>query len=132
MDWCTVEPVNDDIMNWRATLSGPEDSVYAGGSFSVDFVFPPTYPFKPPSIRFLTKIYHCNVKTETGEICADVVDENWAPTLNVKHCLVTLRSMMLEPNIDSPLEQEIASQLRDDPKEFERVAQEWVTRYATA
>ena len=117
-------------MNWRAVIAGPDGSPYKDGSFSVDFAFPATYPFKAPSIRFLTKIYHPNVKSETGEICNDVVNEHWAPTLNVKHCLLTLRSMLLEPNVDSPLEQEIAAKLRDSPAEFEKVAKEWVQLYA--
>jgi len=80
--WCTIEPVNDDIMNWRAELQGPEASPYVGGIFLVDFIFGTTYPFKAPSIRFMTKIYHPNVKKESGEICTDVINEGWSPTLN--------------------------------------------------
>ena len=86
-------------------LPGPDDSPYVGGKFQIEFKFGADYPFKAPQIRFLTKIYHPNVKSENGEICADIINANWAPTLNVMHCLTTLRSMLLNPNLDSPLEQ---------------------------
>jgi len=66
---------------------GPAESPYEGGTFIVDFVFPADYPFKAPEIKFLTKIYHPNIKTDTGEICADIINSNWAPTLDVMHCL---------------------------------------------
>ena len=46
LDWCSVAVVNDDVMNWRASIQGPPDSPYEGGVFEVDFVFPATYPFK--------------------------------------------------------------------------------------
>jgi ubiquitin-protein ligase len=101
---------------------GPEDSPYAGGTWVVSLEFPPEYPFKAPEIKFLTPIYHPNVKTASGEICADVINSNWGPTLNAKHCLVTLRSMMASPNADSPVEEGIAAELRDQPATFEAKA----------
>ena len=58
---CTMGPKNmKNIYCWDATIIGPEGSPYAGGVFKLDIDFPETYPFKPPKVKFRTKIYHCN------------------------------------------------------------------------
>ena len=59
-------------------------------------------------MKFTTKIYHPNIKLDSGEICADVIANNWAPTLNVRYVLNAIKAMLVEPNPDSPLEADIA------------------------
>ncbi|GLD91957.1 hypothetical protein PINS_up000490 [Pythium insidiosum] len=130
-DWCTVGSVDDDLMHWNAMVAGPEDSPYSGGVFSLDLQFPNEYPFKAPKIRFLTKVYHPNIKTSSGEICADIINENWAPTLNVLHCLQAIKQILEQPDVDNPLEPEIARQLQSDKEAFHQTAQEWTKQYAT-
>jgi ubiquitin-protein ligase len=66
---------------------------------------------------------------ESGEICADVVG-NWGPTLNAKHCLEAIYSLLQTPQSDHPLEEEIAQQLREKPKEFEKTAKKYTKEYA--
>mmetsp|Transcript_23024 Transcript_23024/g.43278 ORF Transcript_23024/g.43278 Transcript_23024/m.43278 type:complete len:151 (-) Transcript_23024:171-623(-) len=131
LDWVTIAPHNDELLHWRASMMGPAESHYAGGIFLIDFIFDAQYPFKAPTISFVTKIYHPNVKSDTGDICADLISNGWGPTLNVKHCLEVLRSMLITPNPDSPVEETIAGQLRDDPAEFEKNAKKWVEDYAS-
>ncbi|GMH61649.1 hypothetical protein TrRE_jg3992 [Triparma retinervis] len=131
LDWVTIAPHNDNLQHWRANITGPASSPYEGGTFIVDFIFPADYPFKCPEIKFLTKIYHPNIKTDTGEICADIINSNWAPTLDVYHCLETLQSMLLNPNPDSPVEAQIATQLRDDYDAFAATAKKWTAEHAS-
>jgi ubiquitin-conjugating enzyme E2 D/E len=71
------------MMKWTAMIMGPDTSPYADGVFNVEMIFPAEYPFKPPKVKFTTKIYHPNVKS-TGDICMDAINEGWAPTCNVK------------------------------------------------
>jgi len=121
--------VNDDIFNWECEVIGPDDSPYKGGRFSLKFEFPAQYPFKAPKITFLTKVYHPSVQTSTGEICQDVMGP-WAPTLNAQHCLQAIYSMLQTPESDHPLEESIATQLREKPREFEKTAKKYTKDYA--
>lgn len=57
-----------DLLKWKATLIGPIDTPYEGGIFELSIQFPVNYPFKPPTIKFMTKIYHCNISLSSGEL----------------------------------------------------------------
>ena len=72
---------------WLTTIEGPSGSPYEGGKFVVEADFTDNYPFKPPSCKFITKMYHPNIKTETGEICKDVYEATWVPTKTIKDIL---------------------------------------------
>jgi ubiquitin-conjugating enzyme E2 D/E len=124
-----IELVQDDIFKWSCTLQGPNESPYAGGRFILRLEFPAQYPFKPPKLVFGTKVYHPSVMLETGEICgADL--GNWGPTLNAEHCLMTVYSLLKNPQPDHPLEEEIANQLANKPKEFEKTAKKYTKEHA--
>ena len=130
LEHITFELVDDDIHQWTATLTGPSSTPYAGGTFTLSLVFPTTYPFKPPQIKFVTPVYHPNVKTDTGDICADLIADGWGPTLNVRHCAQLLTAMMENPEPDHPLEADIAQLLREKPKEFEKKAKAYTKEHA--
>lgn len=124
-----ISLMGDDIFNWEVELVGPDNSPYVGGIFVLKMEFPAQYPFKAPKLRFLTKTYHPSVQWESGDICQDVVG-NWGPTLNAKHCLQVIYSMLQSPESDHPLEEEIAQQLREKPKEFEKTAKKYTKEFA--
>ena len=56
---------------------GPAKTPYENGVFNLEIQFPPDYPFKPPKIRFTTKVYHCNINS-SGGICLDILKDNWS------------------------------------------------------
>lgn len=60
-----------------------EDTQYQGGVFFLSYDFPQDYPFKPPKVKFLTRIYHPNISPDTGVVCCDVLTQNWSPALTV-------------------------------------------------
>lgn len=125
----SIEIVDEDLFKWDVAIKGPPDSPYAGGTFTIRFEFPAEYPFKQPRILFKTKVYHPSVLRETGEICQAVLG-TWGPTLNVEHCLLTVYSLLQDPQADHPLDDEIAEQLTKKPKEFEKMAKKYTKDYA--
>lgn len=59
-------PVNDgDFVHLKGTFPAPPDTPYAGGTYQVDIQIPEQYPFKSPTIRFDTKIWHPNISSQT-------------------------------------------------------------------
>ena len=126
---CTAGPNADDMHFWNATLFGPRDSPYEGGVFFLRIQFPPDYPFKPPRVGFVTRIYHVNIN-DKGGICLDILKDQWSPALTISKVLLSICSLLTDPNPDDPLVAEIARKYKRDRAGFERTAREWTCRYA--
>mmetsp|Transcript_15105 Transcript_15105/g.42608 ORF Transcript_15105/g.42608 Transcript_15105/m.42608 type:complete len:137 (-) Transcript_15105:321-731(-) len=130
LDFCPViSLVGDDLFQWECHIIGPPNSPYEGGNFVLKLDFPTQYPFKPPIIKFHTKVYHPSVNTTSGEVCAAAVGQ-WSPTLTARHCLMVVFSMLQSPDTDHPLEEEIAQQLQTNPKQFEKTAKKFTKDFA--
>ena len=122
--------MGDSLANWNATIIGPQDTPYEGGKFIVNIDFSDNYPFKAPKVLFKTKIFHPNIKQDTGEICAQAIENNWVPTLNAKFVIESLVTLLKNPNADHPLEAEIADLFQKDYKGFANKAREFTANYA--
>ena len=128
-DNCSAGPKDDDLFHWEATILGPVSSPYEGGVFFLQIHFPETYPFKPPKVRFTTRIYHCNINS-SGSICLDILKDQWSPALTISKVLLSICSMLTDCNPDDPLVPEIARLYRTDRAAHDRTAREWTLRYA--
>jgi ubiquitin-conjugating enzyme E2 D/E len=102
--------VEDNMTHWSAVLEGPAGSPYESGRFVLDLIFPPRYPFEPPKVTFRTPIFHPNVSTN-GAICADILKPNgaWSPLMTVESLLVSIQSLLDDPNPSDPLNTEAAT-----------------------
>ena len=127
---CTAGPHNEDMFFWDATLFGPRDSPYEGGVFSLRIQFPEDYPFKPPRVGFVTRVYHVNVN-DKGGICLDILKDQWSPALTISKVLLSICSLLTDPNPDDPLVPEIAKKFKSDREGFNKIAREWTQKYAT-
>jgi ubiquitin-conjugating enzyme E2 D/E len=128
---CSAGPVTpDDLFKWQATIMGPSDSPYAGGVFKLSVKFLKEYPFKPPSIKFTTQIYHCNVNKQGG-ICLDILKDNWSPALTLGKVLLSICSLLTDPNPDDPLVPDIAKMYKTNRKKHDQLAREWTNKYAS-
>ena len=126
---CSAGPCNNDLFNWEATIIGPTETPYEGGIFKLKILFPADYPFKPPKITFETRIYHPNING-TGGICLDILKDQWSPALNITKVLLSICSLLDEPNPDDPLMPEIAQLFKSNKAEFTRIAREHTVKYA--
>ncbi|CAK7230601.1 Ubiquitin-conjugating enzyme E2 11 [Sporothrix bragantina] len=108
-----------NLMSWRATIEGPDDTPYAGLTLKLTFAFPANYPYAPPTVLFKTPIYHPNVDF-SGRICLDILKDKWTPAYNVQTVLLSLQSLLGEPNNASPLNGEAAELWDTNAEEFER------------
>jgi ubiquitin-protein ligase len=72
------ENIYDDLFHWQAWIQGPPETPYAGAYFLLDIVVHPQYPLYPPSVKFITRIFHPNVHFKTGEICLDLLKTEWS------------------------------------------------------
>lgn len=127
---CSAAPTGDDLFEWQAVLMGPMDSVYQGGVFHMKIRFPADYPFKPPKVTFVTKIYHPNVNANGG-ICLDILKDQWSPALTVSKVLLSISSLLTDPNPDDPLVPDIANLYMTSRTKYNERAREWVQKYAT-
>uniref|UniRef100_A0A2K6ELS6 E2 ubiquitin-conjugating enzyme n=1 Tax=Propithecus coquereli TaxID=379532 RepID=A0A2K6ELS6_PROCO len=116
---CSAGPVDDDMFHWQATIMGLNDSPYQGGVFFLTIHFPTDYPFKPPKVAFTTRIYHPNINSN-GSVCLDILRSQWSPALTISKVLLSICSLLCDPNPDDPLVPEI----------YNRIAREWTQKYA--
>lgn len=110
-----VQLVDDSNMfEWEVSIFGPPDTLYVGGYFKTRLKFPDTYPFDPPKMNFVDPIFHPNVYP-TGEICISILhppgadeqsgelpEERWSPAQRVRTIVLSVISLLNEPNTSSP------------------------------
>ena len=125
-----VKLVNNDIRHWKGRIKGPIDTCYQGGIFDVDIIIPDDYPFKPPKMKFDTKIWHPNISSVTGAICLDILKNEWTPALTIRTALISLQALMCEPVPNDPQDAVVAKQYMSDIKLFNQTAKHWVEEYA--
>ena len=87
----TVGLINENSYDdWKISLTGPKDTPYKNGLFSLNIHFPPEYPNKAPEVFFVTPIYHLNVNPTVprnpgdeslGHVCISTLN---CGTLNIK------------------------------------------------
>ncbi|KAI0199479.1 putative ubiquitin carrier protein [Astrocystis sublimbata] len=129
----SVEPVSQsDMTHLRATIIGPPGTPYEGGQYIVDITVPHDYPFCPPTMKFVTKVWHPNISSQTGAICIDTLSTAWSPVLTLKSTLLSLQSLFESPEPRDPQDAEVATMMLRDPEGFAKQAHEWAVRYANA
>ena len=128
---CSAGPVDDsDLFLWQATIFGAKGGPYEGGIFKLAVKFSNDYPFKAPRCQFLTPIYHPNVD-ERGAICLDILKENWSPALTVTKLLLSICSLMEDPNPDDPLRVDAADLFLKNKEDYIAKAKEHTLLYAS-
>lgn len=125
-----AQPLDSSYYHWQASITGPVGSPYEGGSFYLYLKVPFTYPFDPPEVRFLTRIFHPNVSRH-GDIGIDSIQQhNWVSGLTIPKVLISIQSLLTDPYTDVCMEPEIGRMYVERRKLFDSIAINWTWKYA--
>ena len=124
-----VFPCIEDITFWQVLFEGPNNSPYEGGVFRLYLDFEGEYPIKPPKVRFLTPIYHCNINS-VGRVCHAILDQFYASNVKVRDILYYVYHLLTDPEPDDPLNTMQAEELKHTPEIYHKTATEHTQQYA--
>ena len=131
----------NDFFKWSVCFTGPEDTIYEGGFFKAILTFPKDFPQNPPEMKFITEMWHPNIYPD-GKVCISILhppgvdqfnelekaEERWRPVLGVEQILISVISMLNEPNIESPANIDASVMFRDHREKYEQKVRELVLK----
>jgi len=120
--------IADDITHWEAIIIGPTDTPYANEIMNLDIKFPEDYPFKPPKIKFTKPIWHPNINSSSGDICLDILKSNWSPALSIMKVLMSISSLLEDPNPDDPYNSKAADEYKNNRNKFNMKVREYFNK----
>lgn len=120
----------NDIFHWTARITGASETYYHGGIFKLSILIPPEYPFIAPVVRFITKIYHPNIDLD-GNICLDILKYNWSPAFSIYDILLSILSLLSDPNPNDPLNSDAANLYKNNRMGYASTVSNYVKMYAS-
>jgi ubiquitin-conjugating enzyme E2 G1 len=142
IDLVSVGLVDDsNIHEWEILMMGPDGTLFEGGFFKARLVFPNDFPNMPPTMTFTSEMWHPNIYTD-GKVCISILhppgddefntqetaDERWRPILGVEQILVSVISMLSDPNDESPANLDAAVMWRNDKLAFKKKVRQIVRK----
>ena len=115
----TAFPEEDNVFQWAGSIKGSVGSAYEGMTFKLRLSFPADYPFTAPKVTFVTPCWHPNVDA-VGNICLDILKDKWTAAYSALTVLLSLQTLLGDPNNESPLNAQAAGQWADQAS-FRRV-----------
>eukprot|EP01017_Pseudomicrothorax_dubius_P042068 TRINITY_DN6819_c0_g1_i7.p1 TRINITY_DN6819_c0_g1~~TRINITY_DN6819_c0_g1_i7.p1 ORF type:complete len:180 (-),score=42.40 TRINITY_DN6819_c0_g1_i7:114-605(-) len=124
---------DDDIFVWNVCFEGPTSTLYEGGIYSATLTFPRDYPNNPPKLKFVTEMWHPNIYAD-GTVCISILhspegdqfnehelpEEKWRPILTPEDVLISVLSLLNDPNLDSPANIDAAVQFRNEREAYKK------------
>lgn len=126
----TVQVKDNSLQKLIGFVPGPKDTVYEGGLYQIDIQLDDQYPFVPPKMRFVTKVWHPNISSASGAICLDILKDQWSPALTLKTALLSLQALLSSPQPDDPQDAVVAKQYLSDYETFKKTAKYWTDAFA--
>lgn len=126
----SARPKGDNISHLFGSIQGPGDTPYEGGIFEVDITVPNDYPFEPPKMKFVTKVWHPNVSSQTGAICLDILKDQWSPAMTLRTALLSVQALLSSPEPNDPQDAQVAKQYLVNRREFDEQARSWTNTFA--
>ncbi|CAG9137443.1 unnamed protein product [Plutella xylostella] len=123
-------PINEEnFFEWEALITGPEGTCFEGGIFPAKLIFPSDYPLSPPKMQFVCEILRGRSSVHLDPACAgddpmgyESSSERWSPVQSVEKILLSVVSMLAEPNDESGANVDAAKMWREDRAQFNSIA----------
>jgi ubiquitin-protein ligase len=128
----SIKPNENNFLKWEILLFGPPDTIFEGGIFNCSLEFPKQYPNKPPIFKFDTNLFHPNIYKD-GKVCMSIlhegvdefgyeqINERWNPSHSVNSILMSLISILAEPNFDSPANVDASKLWKENFNEYKKI-----------
>ncbi|TRY52006.1 Ubiquitin-conjugating enzyme E2 [Cryptosporidium tyzzeri] len=116
--------------NFLGIIRGPIGTPYEGGIFQLDIIVPKEYPYEPPKVKFITRIWHPNISSQTGAICLDILKDAWSPALTLRTVMLSIQALLSSPEPNDPQDALVASLYKSDYQEYIETAKSWTQMYA--
>ena len=114
----------------EADIQGPADTPFEGGTFHVALTVGDQYPQQPPKGQFRTRIFHPNVAEKDGDICVSTLKKDWDASLGLRHVLVVIKCLLMNPNPESALNAEAGRLLLEQYDSYYKTARMMTSVYA--
>ncbi|KAG0233236.1 Ubiquitin-conjugating enzyme E2 G2 [Actinomortierella wolfii] len=135
----TAAPISENnFFEWEALIEGPADTPYEGGIFTATLSFPKDYPLSPPVMKFTCPMYHPNIYQD-GTVCISILhapgddpnmyessSERWSPVQSIEKILLSVLSMLAEPNDESGANIDASKMWRTDRKQFDAIVRQTI------
>ena len=129
--WIAAATLKDTVSCVLAGMEGAPNTPYERGVFWLSIWVPRDFPFSPPKVRFLTRVYHPNID-RGGNICVDILrPECWSASIDIERLLVSICSLLSGPNLEDPLVPEIAQTYCEDYELYCHNARQYTEKYAS-
>ncbi len=134
----SISPEENNFMIWNFLLIGPYDTIFEGAVFKGKLIFPKEYPNRPPQLTFISDIYHPNIYKD-GKVCISILhegedefgyedsSERWSPTHTVNSIMMSIVSMLPDPNLESPANIDAGKLWRDNYKEYKNIIYRFIS-----
>lgn len=120
-----AQPLEDDMLTWVAVIVGPPNSFFENGTFSLILTFDESYPNHPPEVSFISRMFHPNIYAN-GDLCLDIIKSRWSPSYDIMGVLLSIQSLLDDPNTKSPANPEASKLYEEDMAEYEARVRETV------
>ena len=129
----SVGLIDDNIYKWSVIFTGPQDTIFEGGFYKAILTFPEDFPQNPPEMKFITEMWHPNIYKD-GRVCISILhspgvdrfneqekaEERWRPSLGVEQIILSVISMLNDPNCDSPANIDASVMFKNKPEEYKK------------
>jgi len=128
----SISPDNTNFLLWNVLLFGPQETIFADGVFKCQLEFTKNYPNTPPKFKFIDNFYHPNIYPD-GRVCMSIlhdgedsygyehISERWTPSHSVNSILISLLSILTEPNLESPANVDASKLWKTNFNEYKKI-----------